>query len=74
LLEPDHPRLSIVNQCKLLSVNRSSYYYQPNGEPDLNLKMMRLIDEQYLERPLYGPRQMTPHPRREGYGVSRTGL
>jgi len=74
LIEPDHPRLSIVKQCKLLSVNRSSYYYQPNGESDLNLELMRLIDEQYLETPFYGPRQMTRHLRREGYGVSRTRI
>jgi len=74
LIKPDHPRLSIVKQCKLLSVNRSSYYYQPNGEADLNLKLMRLIDEQYLETPFYGPRQMTRHLRREGYGVSRTRI
>jgi len=74
LIKPDHPRLSIVKQCTLLSVNRSSYYYQPNGESDLNLKLMRLIDEQYLEAPFYGPRQMARHLRREGYGVSRTRI
>jgi putative transposase len=74
LIKPDHPRLSIVKQCKLLSVNRSSYYFQPNGESDLNLELMRLIDEQYLETPFYGPRQMTRHLRREGYGVSRTRI
>jgi len=32
---------------------------------------MRLIDEQSLETPFYGPRQMTRHLRREGYAVSR---
>lgn len=51
LIEPDHPRLSIVRQCELLSVNRSSYYYQPTGENAQSLELMRLIDEQYLETP-----------------------
>jgi putative transposase len=74
LIAHDHPRLSIVNQCKLLSVNRSSYYYQPSGESDLNMRLMRLIDEQYLETPFYGHRQMTRHLRREGYAVSRTRI
>jgi len=71
LIEPDHPRLSIARQCELLSVNRSSYYYQPAGETALNLELMRLIDEQYLETPWYGARQMARHLRRQGQGVSR---
>jgi len=71
LVEPDHPRLSIVHQCKLLTINRSSYYYQPTGETPLNLELMRLIDEQYLETPWYGARQMARHLRRQGFGVNR---
>lgn len=63
-----------MRQCKLLSVNRSTYYYQPSGESELNLELMRLIDEQYLETPFYGQRQMSRHLRREGYGVSRTRI
>jgi putative transposase len=60
-----------VRQCELLTVNRSSYYYQPSGETALNLALMRLIDEQYLDAPYYGARQMARHLRREGHGVSR---
>ncbi len=71
LIEPDHPRLSIVRQCELLTINRSSYYYQPTGETALNLELMRLIDEQYLETPWYGARQMARHLRRQGHGVNR---
>ena len=74
MIEPDHPRLSIVKQCELLSVARSTYYYQPSGESELNLELMRLIDKQYIETPFYGPRQMTRHLRREGYAVSRTRI
>ena len=72
MIEPGHPELSIVQQCRLLSLNRSSYYYQPKGETALNLELMRLIDEQHLETPCYGARQMTRHLRRLGYRVSRT--
>ena len=71
LVEPDHPRLSIVRQCELLTVNRSSYYYRPSGETALNLELMRLIDKQHLETPYYGARQMARHLRRQGHGVSR---
>lgn len=73
-MEPDHPRLSIVHQCNLLSINRSTYYYHPKGESALNLELMQLIDEQYLETPWYGARQMARHLRRMGYGVSRTRI
>ena len=74
LVQPDHPDLSVVKQCKLLSVTRSTYYYRTSGESDLNLELMRLIDEQYLKTPFYGHRQMTRHLRREGYAVSRTRI
>lgn len=74
MIESDHKRLSIVRQCHLLSLNRSSYYYRPIGESSLNLEMMRLIDEQHLETPFYGARQMARHLRRLGYQVSRTRI
>ena len=71
LVEPDHGQLSIARQCQLLSIQRSAYYYQPVGESSQNLELMRLIDEQYLETPWYGARQMTRHLRREGHAVNR---
>lgn len=72
MVEPGHEDgLSIVRQCRLLSINRSSWYYQATGETPLNLELMRLVDEQFLETPWYGARQMARHLRRLGYGVSR---
>lgn len=70
-IEPDHPDLSISRQCELVSVNRSTFYREPAPETALNLLLMRLIDEQFLETPWYGSRQMTRHLRREGHGVGR---
>ena len=58
MIEPDHPQLSIGQQCKLLSIARSSYYYEPKGETEQNLGLMRQIDEQFLETPFFGARQM----------------
>ena len=43
----------------------------PCRETPLNLTLMRLIDEQFLETPWYGSRQMARHLRREGYTVGR---
>jgi putative transposase len=66
-----HPRLSVVRQCELVSISRSGFYCQPASETPLNLMLMRLIDEQFLQTPWYGSRQMARHLRREGYGVGR---
>ena len=71
MIEPEHPRLSIVRQCELVSISRSGFYYQPAGETPLNQDLMRLIDAQFLETPWYGSRQMVRHLRREGYVVGR---
>lgn len=71
MIEPEHPRLSVVRQCELVSISRSGFYYRPAGETPLNLTLMRLIDEQFLETPWYGSRQMARHLRREDYTVGR---
>ena len=71
MIDSDHPSLSIARQCQLVSISRSGFYYQPSGESELNLTLMRLIDEQYMRTPYYGARQMVRHLRREGYVVSR---
>jgi putative transposase len=71
MIDPTHPRLSIVRQCQLVSISRSAYYGPVRGESSLNLSLMRLIDEQFLETPWYGSRQMARHLRRQGCGVGR---
>ena len=70
MIEPGNPELSIGKQCKLLSIPRSSFYYRPKGETVLNLALMRQIDEQFLETPFFGVRQMTWHLRNEGHLVN----
>ncbi len=70
MIDPKHGRLSIGKQCRLLSIPRSSFYYQPKGESGENLHLMRLIDEQFLETPFYGVRQMTWHLRNNGHKVN----
>lgn len=47
-------KLSIRNQCTLLEVNRSSFYYDAKGENEYNLKLMGLIDKINLDYPTYG--------------------
>ena len=71
MIDSEHRSLSIARQCQLVSISRSGFYYQPSGESDLNLALMRLIDEQHMRTPFYGARQMVRYLRREGYVVSR---
>jgi putative transposase len=71
MIEPEHPRLSIVRQCELVSISRSGFYHCPAGETLLNLELMRLVDAQFLETPWYGSRQMARKLRREGHVVGR---
>jgi len=66
LIDPDHSALSIARQCELVGLSRSSYYYAPAAESEDNLRLMRMIDEQYLT-PFYGSRRMTAWLRLQGY-------
>jgi len=71
LIEPDHPELSIVRQCELLGLARSSYYYKPVPESEETLLLMRLLDEQYTRTPFYGMRKMVMFLAEQGYAVDR---
>jgi putative transposase len=57
-VDPDHATISVRRQCDLLGVNRASLYYKPLGESEENLRLMRLIDEQYTKTPFFGSRRI----------------
>ena len=67
----EHPALSLSRQCRLLSIGRSSLYYEPKGESAETLALMRRIDELFLKYPFYGARRMALHLRREGVRIGR---
>lgn len=58
MIEPTHYALSLRRQCELLGLARGSWYYEPAGETQQNLKLMRRIDELYLQRPYFGSRRV----------------
>lgn len=70
MVEAEHRELSVRRQCELLDLNRATYYYVSATESPLNLEVMRLIDEQYLQTPYYGWPRMTVWLRGEGYLVN----
>lgn len=59
MIEPLNSSLSIRRQCELMGLNRSSYYYEPGRETEVNLMLMRQIDELYLRHPFLGSRRMS---------------
>jgi putative transposase len=63
--------LSIVQQCELAGLARSSFYYEPAGDSAEDLELMKLIDEQYTRTPFYGSRRMTFQLREQGMKVNR---
>ena len=71
MIKREHPRLSLVRQCVLLGLSRSSLYYRPKGLDESDLELMALIDRQYLETPFYGSRRMAACLRRQGHRVNR---
>ena len=71
MISRDHPDLSLSRQCQVLSISRSSFYYELKGESPENLSLMRRIDELFLKYPFYGSRQMVRQLRRENIHVGR---
>jgi putative transposase len=63
--------LSLVAQCRMLKVARSTLYWRPAAASEDDLQLMRLIDEQYLTAPFYGSRRMVAVLRRDGWTVNR---
>jgi putative transposase len=71
MIDKGHKGLSVKKQCELLKVNRSGLYYKPARVSPLNLELMRLIDEHYLEYPDKGARRMYVWLKKDlGYPIS----
>jgi putative transposase len=49
MIEPNLSGLSVSKQCALLSISRSSFYYEPKGETERNLDLMPLIHSPLIE-------------------------
>jgi putative transposase len=70
LVKPDD-KPSMHRQCQLLSVNRSSVYYEPVGPDEEELALMRRIDEVHLKYPFFGSRKIARTLKDEGAVVNR---
>lgn len=63
-------RLSVLRQCELAGVSRSSLYYEPRGVSALEHRLMVAIDKEYMLHPFYGSPRMTAALVRQGWVVN----
>lgn len=64
-------RVSLVRQCRLVGIGRSSIYSRSKVPDPTTLELMRRIDQQYLKTPFYGSRKMMAWLREQGCAVGR---
>lgn len=58
-------------QCQLLGLGRSSLYYEAAAETADNLRLMRLLDQEYTAHPFLGSRRLTAWLIQQGEAVNR---
>ena len=73
MIDREHP-LSVVRQARLLEISRGAVYYQPRPTNEVDLALMRRIDELHLEHPFMGARMMRRQLQRQGIHVGRRHL
>ena len=61
LVDYDHPEPSVIWQCALLGLPRSTLYYRPTPVLESTLRIMARIDALYLEGPCSGCRRMVDY-------------
>jgi putative transposase len=71
MIETRNPAISIKEQCDLLEMARSTFYYESLGESEENILLMRRIDELFTQHPTWGSRKMRDLLRLEGKEVNR---
>jgi len=72
IVDESHSELSIVRQCELLGLNRSSYYRKPLCKRKENtVILMVAIDEIYTAHPFFGARRIKDELQERGLRTSR---
>ena len=60
LVESTHPRISLERQCDLLGLSRPNWHYEPREMDPWSEVLIRLIDQQHTDQPVYGVRRDCP--------------
>jgi len=67
----ENRELPLTVQAEMLSLNRSSLYYQPVPPSPMEIAIKHEIDRIYTEDPYMGSRPITAILNREGFSISR---
>lgn len=67
---PDTNGGSVQARCQALGLSRSSFYYKPRGESAQNLRLMRLLDEEFTLHNFKGVLGLRDHLRLAGHVVN----
>ena len=59
--------LSIIRQCQIVGISRTSMYYEPKPVSPRDMELMRLIDEIHLRYPFYGSRRIRDELNSSGH-------
>ena len=70
MINRQHP-LPVVQQCQVLAIARSSFYYTRREISAADLALMRQIDRLHLEYPFAGSRMLRDLLRQDGASVGR---
>lgn len=70
MIETNNEKISIIRQCNLLGLSRSSYYYEPKSISFETIALMNRIDKIYTDKPYYGYPRITKQLQREGNMVN----
>jgi putative transposase len=70
MIEHEGSALSVAGQCRALGIHRSGLYYTARQESAENLRIMRMLDEQYMRTPYYGVRRLQAWLSHKGYQVN----
>jgi putative transposase len=63
--------LPVKRQAELVGISRGTVYYQPEPISDVDLHLMRRIDELHLELPFAGSRMLRDLLNAEGFAIGR---
>lgn len=69
MIASDNETVSIVQQCTLLKLARSTWYYEKKGESVANLSLLQEIDRAFTQWPFFGVRQMRHYLVSLGYST-----
>lgn len=71
MIDSQSSDFTIEEQCKLIRLPRSTFYYSNSGVSAKDLELMRKMDEMYLEDPTRGTRRYSAELSAEGYKLGR---